>query len=529
VGQQRHFSDDPGIQALAEAMYWRGAPESRVVSYAETLKDVGVGAGEIVDWAEVFVPTVAIETVAKGVAAPTTKRGGKILATVRGIATSERKDLQGEKILQDGVDWRYFLAKGWLNDVHDKGTGGGLGYPTTIKHTKVKGKDGVERPATEFEGVLLDTQKSRDILDLYKALDGHDRAIGSSIQGPVILRLDDTGNPAEKGKTIAKMLAIDLSLTRHPVNVDTYGSVDLCEKSIDALGRKLRFAMSADSAAKDTTAGHPAPTYDGGGSAAPLFRQDHNRRPSMKRAVCKDANVQKYLDGLKDDDYDNAAKAMKAAGVQFDDGADDEPDNDKDDAEKALAEYDAKLAAAMADVKDHLEKGGKILFAEGAEAEATVDTTGTLRTVHDTLQQVVSGINGIAKGMVLLAKYAEVAKGIQSGATPAQPVDLSGVEKSLGALSERLESIEKDLGGATVSRFVRRPADGSVAQPGGAPGKVDQSKVRDAAFREFSRAERIADDAEKSIRMDELAAIFNKLDTGIEVTAKDLTQFNVTL
>jgi hypothetical protein len=525
------FSDDSVLDELARALYWRGAPEEKLVSYAATLKDYGVRADEIADWAEVMVPAVEFTEVAKGVPAPATKRGGKILATVKMIASTDRKDLQGEKILQDGVMWPYFLEKGWINDVHDKGTGGGLGYPTAIKRVTVTDpKTGEKRPGTQVEGVLLDTQKARDILDLYKALDGHDRAIGSSIQGPVILRLDDSGNPSQTGRTIAKMLAIDLSLTRHPVNVDTYGTVDLCEKSLGALGRKLRSAMGGE-ANKDVTAGHPAPTYAGGGSLGPLMVQDHNRKgKAMKR--CTDEKIQEYLDGLPENEREEAQKSLEAAGVEFvTDGAGTGAPV-VDDAQKALDAYDAKLADALLKIKDHIEKGGVVHFGEAARAEATADTTGTLQTVLDTLDRVVAGQQAVAKGIVLLAqgqnfRAADAVKGLDVAeiATAARP-DLSGIERAIGGLQAQIDALQKDLGTAGKPRYVPRPEAARVAERTAGAG-LDRDKAHRAVMEEFSKAERIADDTAKGLRMDELLPLINALDAGGKITENDLTRCRV--
>ena len=49
---------------------------------------------------------------------------------IAGVISTDARDKQGERILQDGLDFDDFLRDGWFNDNHAKDTTGIVGYPT---------------------------------------------------------------------------------------------------------------------------------------------------------------------------------------------------------------------------------------------------------------------------------------------------------------------------------------------------------------------------------------------------------------
>ena len=76
-------------------------------------------------------------------------------AKITGVISTDEVDLQGERVLQKGLDFSYFLKKGTFNYEHQAGAENMLGYPTKINQRK---------GYTEVEGVLLlDKPKARDI------------------------------------------------------------------------------------------------------------------------------------------------------------------------------------------------------------------------------------------------------------------------------------------------------------------------------------------------------------------------------
>jgi len=130
-------------------------------------------------------------------------------AKIAGVISTDEVDLQGERVLQKGLDFSYFLKKGCFNYEHQSGAQNLLGYPTKI--TQRKGY-------TEVEGVLLlDKPKARDIFETASAMrkaGGH-RTLGFSVEGQVIER--DPMNP----KIVTKAKVINCAITSNPINPDT--------------------------------------------------------------------------------------------------------------------------------------------------------------------------------------------------------------------------------------------------------------------------------------------------------------------
>ena len=139
-----------------------------------------------------------------------------------GIATTEARDQDGEVILQRGLDWDYFMTKGWFNDNHGRKTGDIVGYPAGVQFYK-KGQrlpDGnvAEANLHWTEGYLLDGHKPADeiwsaALALKKA--GGGRQLGQSIEGKIQRRSGDNN------KTIAKATVRNVAITHCPVNAET--------------------------------------------------------------------------------------------------------------------------------------------------------------------------------------------------------------------------------------------------------------------------------------------------------------------
>jgi len=144
-------------------------------------------------------------------------------AKIAGVISTDQVDLQGERVLQEGLDFSYFLRKGTFNYEHQPGAQNLLGYPTKV--TQRKGY-------TEVEGVLLlDKPKARDIFETASAMikaGGH-RTLGFSVEGRVIER--DPQDP----KIVRKAQVINCAITSNPINPDT--SLELI-KSVSAWLKK---------------------------------------------------------------------------------------------------------------------------------------------------------------------------------------------------------------------------------------------------------------------------------------------------
>lgn len=147
-----------------------------------------------------------------------------------GICSTDSIDRQGERILQDGLDWGDFFEHGWFNDNHSQKTADVLGYGDKNSLVQFKAGDLLPNGAqatsngTWVEGYLLNRPACDQIWDLAQSLQGTGRNLGFSVEGNIIRRTG-VGN-----KTIAKAKIRNIALTNCPVNTD-------CK--LEALARSL--------------------------------------------------------------------------------------------------------------------------------------------------------------------------------------------------------------------------------------------------------------------------------------------------
>lgn len=147
---------------------------------------------------------------------------------IGGIISTDAKDQEGDILLQEGMDWSYFLDRGYFNYEHQQGPENILGVPDKVELIDMDGKK-----ATKVEGFLLmDTPKAKDVYQSIKAIDkaGLGRQIGFSVEGQVIER--DLENP----KIVKRAKILNVSITAHPVNPDA---------KLELLARSLMIAEKA--------------------------------------------------------------------------------------------------------------------------------------------------------------------------------------------------------------------------------------------------------------------------------------------
>lgn len=141
---------------------------------------------------------------------------------IAGVITTDNVDQQGERILQDGLDFHHFMTKGYFNDNHSNKTSDILGYPERVQFFE-KGSqlpDGTKATANLHwaEGRLLpDYEPSKRIWTLGQSLAkaGGGRSLGFSVEGKIKRR---TGRGQ---KIIAKAEVKNVAITNCPVNADT--------------------------------------------------------------------------------------------------------------------------------------------------------------------------------------------------------------------------------------------------------------------------------------------------------------------
>lgn len=144
---------------------------------------------------------------------PTSGRRG-----VRGVASTPAKDLQGEDVVQKGLDLRYFVKYGYFNNDHKPGFANKVGQPTSALIKRVKDSEGEQVVGLWAQGYLWPkgTHEGADsIWELGKAMEAADadRHLAFSIQGKVLQR---------ESSRILKAWVQDIAITPAPVNTRTW-------------------------------------------------------------------------------------------------------------------------------------------------------------------------------------------------------------------------------------------------------------------------------------------------------------------
>lgn len=132
---------------------------------------------------------------------------------IRGVASTEGVDLQGETVRQDGLDISALQAGlGLFNYDHEKGPENLLGAIDSAEKTP---------SGLQVEGYLFKHQpRSVAFYNILNSLkDEHKHRVKMSIEGKIIKRA------GEDGKVIAKAKIDKVALTVDPVNTETYVEV----------------------------------------------------------------------------------------------------------------------------------------------------------------------------------------------------------------------------------------------------------------------------------------------------------------
>lgn len=152
-----------------------------------------------------WVPAQAV--VCKGGRKGADKKGRR---WIEGIASTSSRDLQGEIVEQNGIDFRYFLKYGYFNYDHKKDIEYKIGQPTECKVTP---------RGLWVKGYLLEGKDQADkVWEHMQSLDrsGASRRMGFSIEGKVKRRA---------GAKILECWIKDIAITPAPVNVTTWAQI----------------------------------------------------------------------------------------------------------------------------------------------------------------------------------------------------------------------------------------------------------------------------------------------------------------
>lgn len=142
---------------------------------------------------------------------------------VEGIASTPGEDHEGEDIAQEGLDYSYFLQKGFIKWEHSKNPSNFIGEPIEAKVTPqgfyIKGRLYKDAPlAKEAVRALQTLEKSKA-----------KRKIGFSVEGSILKR--DPKNP----KKILKAIVRNVAMTFNPVRDTTWAALVKSLADTDAL------------------------------------------------------------------------------------------------------------------------------------------------------------------------------------------------------------------------------------------------------------------------------------------------------
>lgn len=358
------------------------------------------------------------------------------LGFVKGIVSSEIEDQAGDIIKQDGIDWTYFLDKGYFNWEHQSGPENILGYPTKI----IKGD-----AETSVEGYLfLDRPKAKDAYDMAKILKDVQapRSIGFSIEGQVIER--DKAND----HIITKAKILNVSVTAHPCNPDAKLMVKALADMEETMRKKattieptLLKNLEEDEAKKNEAQANMAQTED----EKKAYATVEDAQKTQVEETQKNDNAEPKADdqGSKEDDQEaKKVEDEQAEKAQISKSEDDDED-DMNKAEDSSVGEDSSLG----EDDDSLE--------DSSVGEDMDDLIGDIEAVYNYLEGLLEGLkNAMQKQGGYKASYAK--KSIPDLSIVSSRDLLSRIQKHFPTMSEdQLKSITRKCTDIIREYFVK--------------------------------------------------------------------------
>lgn len=356
------------------------------------------------------------------------------LGFVKGIVSSEIEDQAGDIIKQDGIDWTYFLDKGYFNWEHQSGPENILGYPTKI----IKGE-----AETSVEGYLfLDRPKAKDAYDMAKILKDVQapRSIGFSIEGQVIER--DKANE----NIITKAKILNVSVTAHPCNPDAKLMVKAIADMEETMRKKattieptLLKTLEEDEAKKNEAQANMTQTED----EKKAYATVEDAQKTQVEETQKNDNAEPKADdqgSKKDDQEAKKVEEEQAEKAQISKSEDD----DEDDMNKA---EDSSLGEDDDEDDDSLE--------DSSVGEDVDDLISDIEAVYNYLEGLLEGLkNAMQKQGGYKASYAK--KSIPDLTIVSSRDLLSRIEKHFPTMSEdQLKSITRKCADIIREHFVK--------------------------------------------------------------------------
>lgn len=362
------------------------------------------------------------------------------LGFVKGVVSSEIEDQAGDIIKQDGIDWTYFLDKGYFNWEHQSGPENILGYPTKI----IKGE-----AETSVEGYLfLDRPKAKDAYDMAKILKDVQapRSIGFSIEGQVIER--DKANE----NIITKAKILNVSVTAHPCNPDAKLMVKAIADMEETMRKKattieptLLKTLEEDEAKKNEAQANMTQTED----EKKAYATVEDAQKTQVEETQKNDNAEPKADdqgSKKDDQEAKKVEEEQAEKAQISKSEDDDED-DMNKAEDSSVGEDSSLGEDDDEDDDSLE--------DSSVGEDVDDLISDIEAVYNYLEGLLEGLkNAMQKQGGYKASYAK--KSIPDLTIVSSRDLLSRIEKHFPTMSEdQLKSITRKCADIIREHFVK--------------------------------------------------------------------------
>ena len=142
---------------------------------------------------------------------------------IGGIISSDSPDMQGDIIDQDGLDFSYFMKRGYINYEHQQGMNNIVGRPISVNKVNIGNGVATKIEAELYMNLPLSQLVYKTMKDLKEA--GDTRKLGFSIEGQVLAR--DKINP----KIIRKSRVLNVSVCALPQNADA--TLELLARSMN--------------------------------------------------------------------------------------------------------------------------------------------------------------------------------------------------------------------------------------------------------------------------------------------------------
>ena len=147
---------------------------------------------------------------------------------IRGVASTESRDFQGEQVVQDGIDFQPFLKSGHFNWNHQPGPENVIGEPTGAVVTHVSDVPGYQPQPGQtgheaclyLEGVLYKGVPRADavwkLMTTLEKSGEYRRSLGYSLEG---------GVAARNGYRLVRTMVRHCAITHEPINAESWAAL----------------------------------------------------------------------------------------------------------------------------------------------------------------------------------------------------------------------------------------------------------------------------------------------------------------